>query len=163
MPPQRPQRPVLHIPPRPPAGQGSAALALGLALAVVLTAPAPGWPAPGEGPTLAKEDTMRTDVSTVLVKAPRVTLEEILDRVARGEARRDSLLRDQSFTATLRVMRDTESKKPPVLFAESVSKVYKKKPDMLRTVELRHYEEQPDKGDDDEDLGSDFSPSMGED
>ena len=170
MPPQRPQRPVLRrIPPRPRAPHrhpASAALAggLALALALVLSAPATGWPAPGDGPTLAKEDTMRTDVSTVLVKAPRVTLEEILDRVARGEARRDSLLRDQSFTATLRVMRNTESKKPPVLFAESVSKVYKKKPDMLRTIELRHYEEQPDKGSDDsdDDLGSDFSPSMGE-
>jgi hypothetical protein len=98
-----------------------------LALAVVIALPAEALAAPAEGPTLAKEDTMRTDVSTVLVKAPRVTLEEILDRVARGEARRDSLMRDQSFTATLRVMRDTESKKAPVLFAESVSKVYKKK------------------------------------
>src|SRR5689334_21127055 len=136
-----------------------------LAAFVVAVGPArSAGPLNDAGPTLAKEDTMRTDVSTVLVKAPRVTLEEILDRVARGEARRDSLLRDQSFTATLRVMRDTEGKKAPVLFAESVSKVYKKKPDKLRTVELRHYEERPDKGDhgDDEDLNADFSPSMGE-
>jgi hypothetical protein len=175
--PQRPQRPLprtFHTPGDPqrvsrwvrfsglPCPRAHVFKAL--ALAVVIALPAAALAAPAEGPTLAKEDTMRTDVSTVLVKAPRVTLEEILDRVARGEARRDSLLRDQSFTATLRVMRDTESKKAPVLFAESVSKVYKKKPDKLRTVELRHYEEKPDKGDhgDDEDLNADFSPSMGE-
>ena len=135
-----------------------------LALAAVIGLPPAAFGAPDQGPTLAKEDTMRTDVSTVLVKAPRVTLEEILDRVARGEARRDSLIRDQSFTATLRVMRDSEGKHGPVLFAESVSKVYRKKPDKLRTVELRHYEEKPDKGDHggDEDFDADFSPSMGE-
>jgi outer membrane lipoprotein-sorting protein len=154
------------------------ALPLALALALVpLTplasggAPAPAdppgspgagrAPAPAGGPTLATEDTMRTDVSTVLVRAPRVTLEEILDRVARGEARRDSLMRDQSFTATLRVMRDVEGKKGPVLFAESVTKVYKKKPDKLRTIELRQYQERPEK-DGDDDFESDFSPSMGE-
>jgi len=141
----------------------SARAHLGGLLAAALALAAPAIAAPAEGPTLAKEDTMRTDVSTVLVKAPRVTLEEILDRVARGEARRDSLIRDQSFTATLRVMRDTEGKKGPILFLESVNKVYKKKPDMLRTIELRHYEEKPDKGDkggDDDD--DDFSPSTGE-
>jgi hypothetical protein len=144
------------------------AWALPLALAAALSpvasdgAPPPGNPpAPGEGPTLATEDTMQTDVSTVLVRAPRVTLEEILDRVARGEARRDSLMRDQSFTATLRVMRDVEGKKGPVLFAESVTKVYKKKPDKLRTIELRQYQERPEK-DGDDDFESDFSPSMGE-
>ena len=158
MPPQRPPQRMSRWRP--------GTLPLGWAALVALAAalvPAPaGRAAPTDGPTLAKEDTMHTDVSTVLVRAPRVTLEEILDRVARGEARRDSLLRDQSFTATLRVMRDAEGKKGPILFAESVSKVYKKKPDLLRTIELRHYEERPDKGDDNEDLGSDFSPSMGE-
>ena len=159
MPPQRPPQRVSRWQP--------AALPLGWAALVALAAalvPAPaGRAAPGDGPTLAKEDTMHTDVSTVLVRAPRVTLEEILDRVARGEARRDSLLRDQSFTATLRVMRDAEGKKGPILFAESVSKVYKKKPDLLRTIELRHYEERPDKGEGDEgDVDADFSPSMGE-
>src|SRR5262245_50330498 len=141
------------------------ACAAPVVLAAALGAVGTGLAAPGAGPTLATEDTMHTDVSTVLVKAPRVTLEEILDRVARGEARRDSLLHDQSFTATLRVMRDTEGKKGPILFAESVSKVYKKKPGMLRTVELRHYEEHPEKDadkDDDGDFDADFSPGMGE-
>ncbi len=120
----------------------------------------------GSGPTLAVEDTLHTEVSEVLVRAPRVTLDEILDRVARGEARRDSLLRDQSFTATLRVMRRTVGKQAPELFAESVSKVYRKKPDKVRTVELRNFEREPDKKHADESrddtIDADFSPGMGE-
>jgi len=48
-----------------------------------------------------------------------------------------------------------------VLFVENVSKVYKKKPDMLRTVPLRQYMEHPDKGDQN-DIDADFSPNMGE-
>ena len=155
--------PAAHRITRPSAGVHVRALVLALvAVLAALVSARAGHAAPDAGPTLAKEDTMRTDVSTVLVKAPRVTLEEILDRVARGEARRDSLMQDQSFTATLRVMRDTEGKKGPVLFVESVNKVYKKKPDLLRTVELRHYEEQPDKGGDSDDFDNDFSPGMGE-
>ena len=122
----------------------------------------------GGGPTLAIEDTMHTDVPQVLVRAPRVTLDEILDRVARGEARRDSLLRDQSFTASMRVLRNTSGKGTPELVAETVAKVYKKKPDKVRTIELRHFEafdkkkkEEGDKKHDDA-IDSDFSPSMGE-
>ncbi len=112
---------------------------------------------------------MRTDVPAVLVRAPRVTLNEILDRVARGEARRDSLLRDLSFTADMRVVHNTIGKGTPELFAESVSKVYKRKPSDIRTIPLRHYEKYPDKkpkrdGDDagDSDDDDDFSPGMGE-
>lgn len=115
---------------------------------------------------LAVEDTMHTDVSEVLVRAPRVTLDEILDRVARGEARRDSLLKDQSFTATMRVLRNTAGKGKPELFAESVSKVYKKKPGLVRAISLREYELKPDKkkreDDDDTTFDNDFSPGMGE-
>ena len=167
MPPQRPQR--SRRPRRrmswPPRAHRLALGAIGpvalVAILAALGAATPGTAATGEGPTLATEDTMRTDMSTVLVKAPRVTLEEILDRVARGEARRDLMLRDQSFTATLRVMRNTEGNKTPVLFVENVSKVYKKKPDMLRTVPLRQYMEHPDKGDQN-DIDADFSPNMGE-
>ena len=160
MPPQRPSRPIRGPVRSTRAAAPARGPALPLALAAALAVAGPGR-AGAQGPTLATEDTMHTDVSTVLVKAPRVTLEEILDRVARGEARRDSLLKDQSFIATLRVVRDAEGKRGPVLFAESVSKVYKKKPDLLRTIELRHYEERRDKGDDD-DLDTDFSPGMGE-
>src|SRR5437867_2555507 len=50
------------------------------ALAVTLTL---AQPAPARsGPTMAREDTMHTEVPEVLVAAPRVTLDEILDRVA---------------------------------------------------------------------------------
>jgi outer membrane lipoprotein-sorting protein len=105
---------------------------------------------------------MRTEVSEVLVRAPRVTLDEILDRVARGEARRDSLLRDQSFTATLRVMTNTTGKRSPELFAETVARVYRKKPGLVRTVTLRAYQRHPDRDSTDQALESDFSPSMGE-
>ncbi|MEQ1833575.1 MAG: hypothetical protein ABL977_11010, partial [Candidatus Eisenbacteria bacterium] len=120
------------------------------------------------GPALAVEDTLHTDVSEVLVRAPRVTLDEILDRVARGEARRDSLLTDQSFTATLRVMRNVTGKKAPQLFFESVSKIYKKKPGRMRAIELRKFEAEPEKnkkdgkGSSDDTVDADFSPGMGE-
>ena len=110
-------------------------------LAVSLAAPPPTAP----GPTLAVEDTMHTEVPEVLVRAPRVTLDEILDRVARGEARRDSLLRDVAFTATLRVVRDPLGEKGPRLIEEKVSRVYKKKPDRVRSVTLRHWEAKPSK------------------
>ncbi len=132
-------------------------LLVSLLAAFLLAAP----PTHAQGPSLAVEDTMTTEVSEVLVRAPRVTLNEILDRVARGEARRDSLLKDQSFTATLRVMRNTSGKGTPELLGESVSKVYKKKPDLVRTVRLRQYEKYPEK-DGDGMVDSDFSPSMGE-
>jgi hypothetical protein len=115
------------------------------------------------GPAVAAEDTMRTEVSEVLVRAPRVTLDEILDRVARGEARRDSLIRDQSFTATIRILRNTSGTGEPELLAESVSKVYRKKPGLVRTIPLRHYERYPDKDPEGSGMAeSDFSPGMGE-
>lgn len=113
------------------------------------------------GPALAVEDTMRTEVSGVLVTAPRITLDEILDRVARGEARRDSLMTDQAFTATLRVVRNVTSAKPEVLI-ETVSKVYKKKPDKARTIELRNYELKPNKDPDKRDVDANFSSNMNE-
>ena len=113
------------------------------------------------GPSVAVEDTLHTDVSEVLVRAPRVTLDEILDRVARGETRRDSLLRDQSFTATMRVLRNTAGRGEPELFAETVSRVYKKKPNGVRTIELRKFERYPEK-DGGDSVDSDFSPGMGE-
>jgi len=129
----------------------------------------PGWPAAparaaeAPGPALAVEDTLRTEVSEVLVRAPRVTLDEILDRVARGEARRDSALRDQSFTATVRILRNTAGRGTPELLAESVSKIYRKKPGLVRTVRLRHYERYPEKDGDGSGMAeTDFSPGMGE-
>lgn len=146
-------------------------LAPALVFAVALLTALAVRPARAEGPVVAVEDTMRTEVSEVLVRAPRVTLDEILDRVARGEARRDSLLKDQSFTALMRVLGNTTGKGKPTLFVETVSKVYKKKPNLVRTVTLRHYEyksekermkeEQSGKKKED-DVNADFSPDMGE-
>src|SRR5262245_4929128 len=98
---------------------------------------------------MAVEDTMRTEVPEVLVKAPRVTLDEILNRVARGEARRDSALKDMAFTITVRVLNGTPGKgKPLEPFSETVTRVYKKKPDKLRTVTLREWRKDPKNKDD---------------
>jgi len=100
-------------------------------------------------PTMAVEDTMHTEVSEVLVKAPRVTLDEILNRVARGEARRDSALHDMAFTITVRVLSGVRDKgKPLEPLSETVTRVYKKKPDKLRTVKLREWHKNPKSKDD---------------
>lgn len=112
------------------------------------------------GAVLAVEDTMHTDVPEVMVRAKRVTLDEILDRVARGEARRDSLLRDQAFTATLRVLRNTAGSARPETWSETVYRVYKRKPDRVRAVELRRVLLHPDEADDDDE--NTFTPGMGE-
>ena len=118
----------------------------GVLIAAALAAPcAAAEPSSARGPMLAIEDTLHTEVPEVLVRAPRVTLDEILDRVARGEARRDSLLRDVAFTATLRLVRDTEGGKTPQLLEERVSRVYRKKPDRVRTVQLRLWQPKPPK------------------
>lgn len=122
-----------------------------LAAAVVIAASAavpPAAPAapPRSGPTVAAEDTMRTELPEVLVRAPRLTLDDILDRVARGEAHRDSLIRDQSYTVTARVVRNTAGgKKPPELISETISKVYKRKPDQVRGITLKQWRLEPEK------------------
>lgn len=129
-------------------------------LATLLAAPTPS----GAGPTLAVEDTMHTQVEEVLVRAPRVTLDEILDRVARGEARRDSLLKDQTFTGTVRLVRLPDKKHPGGPQMESVWRIYRKRPDRLRTILLRKWEAKPSKKQSkDSGLDFDFSPGMGED
>lgn len=116
-----------------------------LLLLVALIAAGPAASAP-VGPTLAVEDTMHTEVPQVLVRAPRVTLGEILDRVARGEARRDSLMQDQTFLFTMRIVRDAiSSKRAPVLEQEMVARVYRKRPNKSRTQVLRRYEAHPPK------------------
>lgn len=111
-------------------------------LALFLAALAAGphaAPAPPAGPTLAAEDTMYTEVPPVLVTAPRVTLDEILGRVARGERRRDSLMTDQSVLVTTRLVRNGDRKRGPELLLETVARVWKKKPDRARTHVLRDY------------------------
>jgi hypothetical protein len=122
-------------------------------LAVSVLAASPAWTAgPGatsatspRGAVLAVEDTMRTEVPEVLVRAPRVTLAEILDRVAEGEAKRDSLLRDQSYQLTVRLVGHAADGKTPQLVEESVTRVYQRRPDQTRTVPLRHWRAKPPK------------------
>lgn len=149
--------------PRPPAGW----LLCSIALAALMTLGE--RPAAGQGsggttpgtPTLAREDTLSTSVSEVLVRAPRVTLAEILDRVARGEAHRDSMLKDAAFRVTLRVLRTPKPGAAPIVMREAVYQVYRKRPDHVRTILLRDYREKPKKGDDvNVDFGSDFGEEI---
>jgi hypothetical protein len=118
----------------------AAVLAVG-ALAVARPATA----GPPSTPTLAREDTMVTSVPEVLVRAPRVTLDEILDRIARGERRRDSLLVDEAFIATVRLMHAKDDVAPAQLLEETVSQVYRRKPGMGRTLLLRRTLGKPEK------------------
>jgi hypothetical protein len=134
-------------------------LCLMLVLAPVVAAFASAAPEAGApGPTVAREDTLSTQVSEVLVRAPRVTLNEILDRVARGEARRDSLIQDEAFRATVRLVRNA-SGSAPILVEESVTQVYRKRPHHLRTVLLRDVREKPKS---DDDLGVSFGTDIHE-
>jgi hypothetical protein len=119
---------------------------------VLLAAPQPSTP------TLATEDTLHTEVPEVLVRAPRVTLEEILDRVARGEARRDSMLEDQSFTVAVRLVRDARGPRPRLL-EEAVWRVFRKRPDKVHSVLLRRVAPARDAH---VDWHLDFSPGTGE-
>ena len=68
------------------------------------------------GPTLAEEDTIPIPSALLPVfevTASRVTLDEILRRVAEGEARRDSLMVDQSYTLSARLTYlDADNKAP---------------------------------------------------
>jgi hypothetical protein len=127
-----------------------------LVAALVSFAPAVAAPSGtnAPGPTVAIEDTMHTSVPEVLIRAPRVTLAEILDRVARGEARRDSLLQDESFRAVIRLVANQAGPaKQPEIESETVVRVYKKRPDRARSVTLRQWERHPDKKKDDDDDG----------
>lgn len=117
---------------------------------------------PASTPTLAREDTMYTSVPEVLVRAPRVTLDEILDRIARGERRRDSLLVDESFIATVRLMHAKDDAAPAELLEETVSQVYRRKPDMSRTLLLRRTLGKPDKKKDKGGVQVNFRSDMSE-
>jgi hypothetical protein len=129
----------------------SVAVPIAALIAVLASPPAAVAPAPPPArrprPPRATEDTMHTEVPEVLVRAPRVTLDEILARVARGEARRDSMLQDEAFTTTVRVVRNVmDAKKGPELIEETIYRSYHKRPDRARTVRLRHWKAKPDKG-----------------
>jgi hypothetical protein len=136
--------------------EGCLSILLPLAICLIATTPAP----PAGGPTVAREDTLSTEVSPILVHAPRVTLEEILDRVARGEAHRDSLIHDQAFRTTIRVVRINRAPKPPTVIEEAVYQVYRRRPHQARAFKLREYRERPEK---DKDKGQGADVSFGDD
>lgn len=108
-------------------------------------APPGAFAAPARSSVFAVEDTMHTAVPEVLVNAPRVTLSEILDRVAAGEDRRDSLLNDQSYLLTIRMVGHADDGKTPKLIEETVSRVYQRRPKQTRAIELRHWRAKPPK------------------
>lgn len=116
-----------------------------LSAALVPATGARGAPAAAPPPALAVEDTMHTEVPPVFVRAPRVTLGEILDRVAAGEARRDSLLQDQSYQLTIRIVGHSADRREPKLVEETVSRVYQRRPNQSRVVQLRHWQAKPPK------------------
>lgn len=107
--------------------------------------PVSGAPFVPRRAALAVEDTLRTEVPEVLVNAPRVTLAEMLDRVAAGEARRDSLLRDQSYVLTIRTVGHAADGRTPQLVEEIVTRMYQRKPNQSRAVPLRHWRAKPPK------------------
>jgi len=123
----------------------------GLSLGATQALP-PGKILPPGIPVLATEDTVRIASGTMpeyLVTAPRVTLDEILRRVNAGEVRRDSLMQDQAFTRILKVVYrydTTDTTKHPVTQLDDARRVFKKRPDRLREVPLRHVT--PKKNDD---------------
>jgi len=124
-----------------------AASVIALLAAVLAAAPAGTARPHPAGPTLATEDTLHTEVAPVLVRAPRVTLDEILARVERGERRRDSLLADQRFLVTARLVRSGDAKRAPEVLTEWVARVFRKRPDRVRTQVLRDYQaKRPGKG-----------------
>jgi hypothetical protein len=75
------------------------------------------------------------------------------------------MMRDQSFRTSLRMVIKSASANPQ-LFLETISQVYKKRPDKVRSVLLRKWRMKigkKDKGDkDDDDMQLDFGPGMGE-
>src|SRR6185295_8875778 len=120
-----------------------AALLAGLALALALPSEPRAATPPaetGRGPAVAVEDTMHTEVPPVLVAAPRVTLDEILDRVARGEAHRDSLIHDVTYLVATRVVGHTGNGQKPQLLDETLQQVWKRRPHDSRSLQLRHWE-----------------------
>jgi hypothetical protein len=107
-------------------------------------------------PTLAVEDTLRARVAEplpeIVVTAPRQTLDEILGRVAEGEALRDSMIDDQAYTLYMRLV-GRDSKKKTVEesepYLEAVMRIYQKRPGKQRVVMLKQwsrYDEKEEKG-----------------
>jgi hypothetical protein len=127
-------------------------LALGAAVALATLAgaaapvrPAPVGPdeAPGPVPpaTLAVEDTLpapRVTLRELEVRARRASLDEILDMIVAGEARRDSLVQDQVYDCYARIVARRPGRADSVsTLMEQVSRVYQARPDRMREVVVR--------------------------
>jgi hypothetical protein len=109
------------------------------------------------GPTLAVEDTlpslMKEPLPEILVTAPRQTLDEILRRVADGEAQRDSLIHDQAYTLYVRMVgRDSrkESLEENEPYLEVISRIYQERPGKQRVVMLKEWTRYDEKKKEDE-------------
>jgi len=132
-------------------------VALGLAVTLAAAAHA-------STPVLAVEDTVRLASGSLpeyVVRAPRVTLDEILRRVSEGEARRDSLMQDQVFTRIVKVVYRYDADragKQPKRKLEQAHRVFKKRPDHFREILLRRQSDEKDS--DDVEISS--NPGMGE-
>ncbi len=138
--------------------------AVALAALALSVAPIPAR-AQAPSPTLAVEDTIPVPLTRLpeeIVRAPRVTLDEILRKVAEGEARRDSLMQDQVFTMVA-ALTYRDSRKgaavPVVRQWESATRVYRKRPGKVRTIPLRHKSNFKD----DDGANVSVGASMGED
>ncbi len=116
------------------------------------------------GPLFAVEDTIPVPSALLPVQtvyASRVSIDEILRRVAEGEARRDSLMQDQTFTmlAALTYLEPGNGGAPATKRQwESATQVYRKKPDLVRTVPLKSKSEFKD----DDGASVQVGPGMGE-
>ena len=132
-----------------------------LLAALALARGASAAPPPARGPAVAVEDTMRTEVPPVLVNAPRVTLAEILDRVARGEAHRDSLLHDRAYLVTTRLVSHAGEAGRAELIEEDVQQVWQRRPGPSRVAHLRHWEKHPPKEEGKEGVKVEVRPGEG--
>src|SRR4029434_2625514 len=107
------------------------------------------------GPVLASEDTIPVPSALLpefVVTAPRISLDEILKLVAEGEARRDSLMKDQSYTLLARITYLDADNKAPANAKKKLEyavKVYRKARTKVREIPLIQSTDIKKKKDDD--------------
>ncbi len=107
--------------------------------AVTATGP-PVVSAAADSLPLLQEDTVpvpRVTLREVRVETRRVSLEEVLDRIAAGEAHRDSLMHDQVFDLYARVLARNRDGGLRQVVLDQVSRVYKEVPNLVHEVVVR--------------------------
>lgn len=132
------EEPPISPPQRVP-GLPAARYLAGLVLAAGVACYSPGSAAePLAPPTLALEDTLpapRIQLRQVEVRAVRLSLDQILDRIVEGEARRDSLIHDEVYDVYVRMLeRDTDRDTPRKTLLNQVSRVFRQQPHMKREI-----------------------------